>query len=594
MATSWKNKPYRGRRRPEAAPLARKVENSAVESPTLLLFVLIAAVGVLAYTGFLLNPANRGDWLPYGLVITAELILVAQALVSMWTILSGGQDPRTFAFHHSQERLFDALTIERRALSGRPQDWPMHLENKRIDVDVFITVFGEALEKIATTARAAIALRGRHLTWILDDGESDAVRDLAAELGVRYVRRLTHNGAKAGNVNHALTLSSAEFFVIFDADFVPDPDFLYETVPFFIDDNVAFVQTPQAYGNMHNLISRGAGFMQSVFYRFIQPGRNRFNAAFCVGTNVIFRRTAIDEVGGMCTDSKSEDVWTSLRLHEAGWRSIYIAVTLAVGDAPDTIEAYSKQQLRWASGGFEILLQRNPFSPRTKLTIDQRVQYFVTATHYLVGITPLLLIMVPPLEIYFDLRPVNLTVTWLTWLLFYAGFYGVQVLLAFHTMGSFRPETLVMAAVSFPIYVRAFINVFSGREQKWMATGSRREHVSPFNFIIPQVLFFVFVLLTSAVGILKDYSHQTVTLATAWNLTNTLVLGVFIVTAVRESHRARRAQKPRPTFYPTFARAQSEAPVWATSATTQPSRPGAHSSAEHLIPVFDDAGRTIS
>ncbi len=594
MATSWKNKPYRGRRRPEAAPLARKVENSAVESPTLLLFVLIAAVGVLAYTGFLLNPANRGDWLPYGLVITAELILVAQALVSMWTILSGGQDPRTFAFHHSQERLFDALTIERRALSGRPQDWPMHLENKRIDVDVFITVFGEALEKIATTARAAIALRGRHLTWILDDGESDAVRDLAAELGVRYVRRLTHNGAKAGNVNHALTLSSAEFFVIFDADFVPDPDFLYETVPFFIDDNVAFVQTPQAYGNMHNLISRGAGFMQSVFYRFIQPGRNRFNAAFCVGTNVIFRRTAIDEVGGMCTDSKSEDVWTSLRLHEAGWRSIYIAVTLAVGDAPDTIEAYSKQQLRWASGGFEILLQRNPFSPRTKLTIDQRVQYFVTATHYLVGITPLLLIMVPPLEIYFDLRPVNLTVTWLTWLLFYAGFYGVQVLLAFHTMGSFRPETLVMAAVSFPIYVRAFINVFSGREQKWMATGSRREHVSPFNFIIPQVLFFVFVLLTSAVGILKDYSHQTVTLATAWNLTNTLVLGVFIVTAVRESHRARRAQKPRPTFYPTFARAQSEAPVWATSATTLPSRPGAHSSAEHLIPVFDDAGRTIS
>ncbi len=602
MATTWKNKPYRGRRRAESAPLARKVENSAVESPTLLLFVVIAAIGVLAYTGFLLNPANRGDWLPYGIVITAELVLVTQALVSMWTILSGGQDPRTFAFHHSQERLFDAAGLEGSEASTRPELWPMYLENRRIAVDVYITVYGEPLETIARTATAALAMRGQHLTWILDDGESDAVRDLAAQLGVRYVRRLSHTGAKAGNVNHALTLSSADYFVIFDADFVPDPDFLYETVPFFIDDNVAFVQTPQAYGNMHNLISRGAGFMQSVFYRFIQPGRNRFNAAFSVGTNVIFRRAAIDDIGGMVTDSKSEDVWTSLRLHERGWRSIYIAVTLAVGDAPDTIEAYTKQQMRWASGGFEILLQRNPFSPRTKLTIDQRVQYFVTATHYLVDITPLLLIMVPPLEIYFDLRPVNLTVTWLTWLLFYAGFYGIQVLLAFHTMGSFRPETLVMAAVSFPIYVRAFVNVFSGREQKWIATGSRREHASPFNFIIPQVLFFAFILLTSAVGLIKDYSHQTLTLATAWNLTNTIVLGAFIVAAFHESHRARVRPAPRAVLYPTFAqtapgpRADEQFIPPTHAPTAFPSPPPAWATAEsaHLVPVFDEAGRTIS
>ncbi|MBW4032486.1 MAG: glycosyltransferase [Acidobacteria bacterium] len=576
MATSWKNKPYRGPRRTEEAPLARKVENSAVESPTLLLFVLVAAAGVLAYTGFLLNPANRGDWLPYSIVITAELVLVVQSLVSMWTILSGGQDPRSFAFHHSQERLFDAATVVRSGVKPTPQNWPMQLESRHLAVDVFITVYGEPLAKIAKTASATLAMRGQHLTWILDDGGSDDVRDLAADLGIRYVRRLTHNGAKAGNVNHALTLSTGEFFAIFDADFVPDPDFLYETVPFFIDDNVAFVQTPQAYGNMNNLISRGAGFMQSVFYRFIQPGRNRFNAAFCVGTNVIFRRTAIDSIGGMVTDSKSEDVWTSLRLHELGWRSIYIAVTLAVGDAPETIEAYTKQQLRWASGGFEILLQRNPFSPRTKLTIDQRVQYFVTATHYLVGITPLLLIMVPPLEIYFDLRPVNLTVTWITWLLFYAGFYGIQILLAFHTMGSFRPETLVMAAVSFPIYVRAFLNVFSGREQKWVATGSGGARVSPFNFIIPQVLFFAFVFLTSIVGILKDYGNQTVTLATAWNVTNTIVLGVFIVTAFREAHVSRRSPAPHAALSASFGH-----PVAAVPST-------------RLRPMFDEAGKAIS
>ena len=592
MATSWKDKPYRGPRRTEATPLARKVENSAAQSPTLLLFVVVATIGVLTYTAFLLNPANRGDWLPYTLVITAEMVLVAQALVSMWTILCGGQDPRTFAFHHSQERLFDAAAIERAGAQSAPREWPIFLAEKVIDVDVFITVYGEPLEKIERTARAALAMRGKHVTWILDDGQSDAVKDLAADVGVRYIRRLTNNGAKAGNINHALAIARGEYFAIFDADFVPDEDFLYETVPFFIDDNVAFVQTPQAYGNMNHLVSRGAGFMQSVFYRFIQPGRNRFNAAFCVGTNVIFRRAAVEDVGGMCTDSKSEDVWTSLRLHERGWRSIYIAVTLAVGDAPETVEDYTKQQLRWASGGFEILMQRNPLSPRTKLTLDQRVQYFVTATHYLVGITPLLLILVPPLEVYFDLRPVNLTVTWVTWLLFYLGFYGLQILLAFHTMGSFRPETLVMASVSFPIYIRAFINVFAGREQKWHVTGSSGKRVSPFNFMIPQVLIFAFLFLTSLVGIVKDYGHQTLTLATAWNVTNTVVLGVFIIAAMRESRRTRLAGRPRAMVYPTFARPSAvrevPAPPRAAHAYTTP----ISSAPDYSSPVLEGTGRT--
>jgi cellulose synthase (UDP-forming) len=546
-------RPYRGQRRAEQAPLARKAENSAVHSPSLFLFALVATAGIIAYTLFLLNPANRGDWLPYSLVIVAEVILVAQALVTMWTILSGGVDPRDFAFHHTQERIFDAELVERHGLEATPNRWPIFLNERPTSVDVFVTVYGEPLDTIERTVRAVQNLRGQHLTWILDDGRSDAVRALAAELEVRYIRRLTNHGAKAGNINHALSLTSGEYFAIFDADFVPKEDFLYETVPFFVDESVAFVQTPQSYGNMHNLVSRGAGFMQSVFYRFIQPGRNRFNAAFCVGTNVVFRRTAVLEVGGMCTDSKSEDVWTSLRLHENGWKSVYIPVTLAVGNAPETIEDYTKQQMRWASGGFEILFRRNPLSPRTRLTLDQRLQYWVTSTHYLVGIVPILLIFVPPLEIYFDLRPVNLTVTWLTWVLYYLGFYGLQILLAFHTMGSFKPQTLVMATVSFPIYIRALINVAIGREQAWHVTGAAGKRTSPFEFIIPQVLLFVLLLLTSVVGILKDAGHQTVTLATAWNLTNTVVLAVFVIAAFRESHAARVARSAPAEVHRRFA-----------------------------------------
>ncbi len=361
--------------------------NAVRVAETSALFVLIsviATIGVVAYMLFLLDPAHRGDPLPYTMVIIAESILVFQALLSMWTILSSGHDPRTFEYYEAKRGLLPGLDED---------DDTLFIDGRPVTVDVFITVYGEDLDVVRRTIRAAVALRGAHRTWVLDDGRSDEVKDAAEELGAWYVRRLSSNGAKAGNVNHALSIAKGDLFAIFDADFVPDPDFLIETVPFFTAANVAFVQTPQAYGNLTTIIARGAAYMQTVFYRFVQRGRNRFNAAFCVGTNVIYRRTAIDEIGGIYVDSKSEDVWTALTLHERGWRSIYISDVLAVGDAPETIEGYSKQQLRWATGGFEILLTHNPLSPRRKLSGDQRIQYFVTAMFYLTGRTSVVAII---------------------------------------------------------------------------------------------------------------------------------------------------------------------------------------------------------
>ncbi|MFE5292136.1 glycosyltransferase [Isoptericola sp. NPDC056618] len=525
--------------RPTAPP---RDENAASRSPSLALIMLLATLGVVAYAVFLLNPAHRGDALPYVMVITAETILVVQALLAMWTVLSSGYDPRGFSFHHAQDRLFDLPEIVRDEAEDDPTRWTLYLHDRPVTVDVFITTYGESLDTVARTVRAAVALRGRHRTWVLDDGRSDDVRDLAATLGARYVRRLSSHGAKAGNVNHALTIAKGDYFVILDADFVPRPELLVETVPFFVSDDVAFVQTPQTYGNLDNLISRGAGYMQAVFYRFVQPGRNRFNAAFCVGTNVIFRRAAVDDIGGMYTDSKSEDVWTSLLLHERGWRTVYIPTVLAVGDTPETVEAYTKQQLRWATGGFEIMLQHNPLSPRRRLTLDQRLQYTVTATHYLSGIAPLVLLLVPPLQIYLDLTPMDLTISPSTWLLYYLGFYGMQIAIAFFTLGSFRWEVLMLASVSFPIYTKALWNALTGKEQAWHVTGRAGRAESPFNFMLPQVLCFAFLLLTSAVGVWKEWGDDPLpSLALAWNLTNTFILGAFVVTALRESRRARAA-----------------------------------------------------
>lgn len=541
-------------------PVTRRAETANPYSPVMILISLIATLGILFYAQFLLNPGNRGDVLPYLMVIVAETVLLAHALLAMWTILSGAKEPRDFDFHEAKAALFGAAASSGSSMINSTAANPSLIERtminttminnlmikgREVTVDVFITVYGEEVNKIRATATAALAIKGDHRTWILDDGRSDEVKDLAAEIGCNYVRRFSSNGAKAGNVNHALSIAKGEYFCIFDADFVPKPEFLIETLPFFVNDNVAFVQTPQTYGNLINLVSRGAGYMQAVFYKFIQPGRNHFNAAFCVGTNVIFRRAAINDIGGIYTDSKSEDVWTSLMLHERGWKTIYIPTTLAIGDAPETIEAYTKQQLRWATGGFEIMITHNPLSPRRRLTVDQRIMYLVTATHYLTGIAPGLLLLVPPLEIFFDLRPVNLSIDWSTWLLFYAGFYLLQILLAFYTLGSFRWEVLMLAAVSFPIYLQALINTLIGKEQKWHVTGTRRRAESPFNFMIPQVLVFVFLSLTSVVAIWRDLSNSQLTLATVWNLTNTIILAAFMIVALRESWRLRRPAASR-------------------------------------------------
>jgi cellulose synthase (UDP-forming) len=378
-------------------------------------------------------------------------------------------------------------------------------------------------------------------------------------------------------VNHALSQVKTDYFCIFDADFVPDERFLIETMPFFTDANVAFVQTPQHYGNLRNFVSRGAGYMQTVFYRFVQPGRNHFNAAFCVGTNVVFRRSAIDDVGGMYTDSKSEDVWTSLMLHERGWRSVYIPDVLATGDAPDTIEAYTKQQLRWATGGFEILFNHSPLHPKRKLTLDQRLMYFVTATHYLTGIAPGLLLLVPALEIFFDLRPVTLGTSLWAWVLFYCGFYVMQILLSSFTLGSFRWEVLLLATASFPIYHQALLNAFSGREQSWHATGASGRRASPFTFIRPQVYLFVFLALTSVVAIWRDLNNSQFSLATAWNLTNTAALGVFMVLALAEA----------------FHREPAPVPVAASGPAVPPAPAAQLVPARTTVPAIDPAVRPV-
>jgi cellulose synthase (UDP-forming) len=165
--------------------------------------------------------------------------------------------------------------------------------------------------------------------------------------------------------------------------------------------------------------------------------------------------------------------------------------------------------------------------------------YFVTATHYLTGIAPGLLLLVPVLEIFFDLRPVSLNVGIGEWILAYAGFYGLQIILAFFTLGSFRIEVLMIAASSFPIYMKAFMNVVIGRDTAWSVTGASKRAASPFNFLTLQVVTFVILLATTAVGIWRDILNSQLAIATVWAGLNMVILGAFLLVAMAEARRLR-------------------------------------------------------
>lgn len=538
--------------KPKARRLVTSLEHY-LNSPTVTLVLMASTIGAILYMVFLFQPANRGDLLPYVMVVAAESFLILHGIISFWTILGGRTDPRNFEFHAAQEKLFESNSkTASKYVSELPtivsRERQLFLNGEPASVDVFIPVYGEPIDEVRDTATAAKNMFGKHRTYILDDGGSDEMRRMARRIGVEYIRRPTHEHAKAGNINYGLSQTKGDYFVILDADFVADKMFLYETLPFFENDLMAFVQTPQFYGNTNTFVSDAAGYMQHVFYSLVQMGKNKFNAAFCVGTNVVFRRSAIEHIGGLYTGSKSEDIWTSLLLHENGYRSIYINQVLAVGKTPETIRAYSKQQLRWATGSFEIFLHRNPLRNKL-LTPDQRIQYFGTTSFYFNGFAVAVLMLLPALQIFFNLTPIALSLPFYQWALIYSGFYLTQIVLSTYAMGGFKVRTLMLAAVSFPIYVKAFFNALFGRDIAWKATNRIEAYDSPFNYIRMQAYIFIFLLFTFAVGVWKTWYTQEFSVSIAWSALNAFVFAVFMGVAFRESH-VMKHPIPRPVTLP--------------------------------------------
>jgi len=270
-------------------------------------------------------------------------------------------------------------------------------------VDIFIPTYNEELEVVRATVMAAQAIdwpQDRLNVFILDDGRRDEFRDFASRAGCGYLTRPDNEHAKAGNINTALGKAKGEYVAIFDCDHVPTRAFLQLSMGWFLRDRkLAMVQTPHHFHTPdpfeRNLKTyRRVPNEGQLFYGLILPGNDLWNAVFFCGSCAVMRRSALDEIGGIATETVTEDAHTGLRLHRKGYTSAYLRIPLASGLATENLASHVGQRIRWARGMVQIYRIDNPLLGRG-LRLMQRLCYNAAMIHFLNALPRMIFLNAP-------------------------------------------------------------------------------------------------------------------------------------------------------------------------------------------------------
>lgn len=441
-------------------------------------FLLGAMLPLAAfYFAWLLQGERVGHPLLFALLIGAELFNAAQALGFWWTC---SRDRRR----------------RRPAWTGPPPA-----------VDVFIPVYDEPVAVVEPTVRAASELTGAEvIVHVLDDGASDAMAAMAGRHGADYLRRAGSEGAKAGNINHALAHTSAEFVLVLDCDHVPEPHFLEATLGWFGDERMAFVQTPQYYANWdRGEVPAAAWGQQALFFGPIARGKDGHEAMFCCGTNVVFRRAALERVGGFPVDSVTEDFELSIRLHEQGWRSRYVPEVLAHGLGPEDMASYVSQQQRWSRGCLSAL----PAVLRSSLPPRHKLQYALSASFFLSGWTVLVYMTFPVVRLLTGAQPLAAT-TADQFLGHFAPYFGLS-LLAVTALGggTYTFKAFALQAASFWIHVQSTVLAVLGRRGGFVVTPKEGAAGRQPRAVAPALVTIAVLSAVAAYGLLRDRDPAT-------------------------------------------------------------------------------------
>jgi cellulose synthase (UDP-forming) len=361
----------------------------------------------------------------------------------------------------------------------------------RGSLDVFITVCGEPATMVERTLCAALAIEYEHRTYVLNDGRLagmdgwEAIERLAASHGVPCFTRVDGRRGKAGNLNHALERTDGDFVVTIDADHLASPDLADETLGYFADRDVAFVCTSQLFQTSGGDVLNNR---EPLFYRFLQPAKDADSSAFSCGNGTVYRRGALEQVGGFSEWNLVEDLHTSYVLHAAGWRSVYHASPVTIGSAPETASVYLRQRLRWATDSTRLLTRDSPLLKRG-LSPMQRLHYLHTTSYYLLAGLQLCFLIAPPLTVFLGVPIFNTEATAPYAFAALPYFAALVAFLAVHGDGRGSLPIVQSALFSAPVYVLAAVRAILGLQPDSRPTekGTQR-WFSP--LLVPQILLF--------------------------------------------------------------------------------------------------------
>jgi cellulose synthase/poly-beta-1,6-N-acetylglucosamine synthase-like glycosyltransferase len=249
---------------------------------------------------------------------------------------------------------------------------------------------------------------------VLDDSTDDTseiaaqtVRRLQDEgLNVVHIRRADREGFKAGALANGLASARGEFIAIFDADFLPPPDFLRRILPRFDHDRVAFVQARWGHLNRdYSLLTRLQSLSLDAHFAIDQLVRSTENFVFNFnGTAGVWRKSAILDAGGWRTDTLTEDMDLSYRAFLRGWQARYAGDVVAPAELPVSITAYRRQQYRWARGILECAVKYLPVIWRSDFSPLRKIQAAIHLTGYLLHPLTVALMLIYPLLLVFASR----------------------------------------------------------------------------------------------------------------------------------------------------------------------------------------------
>ncbi len=391
-------------------------------------------------------------------------------------------------------------------------------------VDVFICTCGEDPDIVENTICHAMWLEHPNVrVYVLDDRNSDAIRQAALRWGANYLSRPNRGWMKkSGNLHHGYASSDGDLILVLDADFAVRPDFLTHTIGYFEDPRLGILQTPQFFRTASdNWVERGAAAQQEQFYRVGLRARDKHGGAICVGTNAVYRRSALDERGGMALLEHSEDIFTGLKVVDAGYRVDYLPLPLAAGTAPDNAAALASQQYRWARGNFALagtpLFKRMRLTPMQRLGIWDGWIFYVTS-----ALSPLVALFVPIVSLLEAPHLITLAPAAMILPAIFTEFYLQPRWL--HLPDG--PASRRVGLISQVAHLSALRDHLTDRDQEWIPTGETR-HKRDGTDRIPDM-----IAVGALLGYLAILGLLAFRIATGWPLIDLAPVGVLATIAL--------------------------------------------------------------